>query len=426
MDFEGTSDMAKKFDQRGRLSLQPAVLILSALTLAGAHRGAAAAQGISTAELLLPAWSGGVISNTAFTPGSDAAAEHAPFVGTLLLTEAEMTTQPALLSPRLVMGRDPQVFPGIAITFFSDKGDLVPFTQDVIRYGSSNRGRSYWDIIVQPGRVWSEPGDGGWSRAAFPFALVNSIEGETHNGLATFLYKDGQVSKLRFQIVQQTAPYYIKDDFVAAGLVPATFAPAATDQLGSLRQTHRADRIDAVPVAGWSELEAKVGSAQLADFDGTMRATDIVLSGLDYEGTFYLKECQSAGGPLPWCDRARFGVWSATKALANETALLRLAQKYGPTVFELKIVDYVPQAAGVMCASKMQSTWRPVSAMAVRGASPMTRAMAISTPPIRTGTRPARPRRKWPRCSPTVRYIHGVLAGSRVTVIRICSCWESR
>jgi hypothetical protein len=66
---------------------------------------------------------------------------------------------------------------------------------------------------------------------------------------------------------------------------------------------------------------------------------------LDYDGTFYLKECRSAAGPLPWCERARFGVWSATKALVNETALLRLAQKFGAGVFELKIADYVPEAA---------------------------------------------------------------------------------
>ena len=39
-------------------------------------------------------------------------------------------------------------------------------------------------------------------------------------------------------------------------------------------------------------------------------------------------------------------VWSATKALANETALLRLAQRFGPAVFDLKIVDYVPEAKG--------------------------------------------------------------------------------
>jgi hypothetical protein len=338
--------MPNRFDHRGGRLWHAHALALCTLTLVAAQDAAAAAKRISAAELLSPAWSGGVISTTAFTPGSDAVTEHAPFLGTLRLTETEMTTQPAVFSPASVLGRDPKLFPGVAISFFTDEGDLVPFTQDVIRYGSSNQGRSYWDIIVQPGRVWSQPDDSGWSRAAFPFALVNSIEGETHNGLATFLYKDARVSNLRFQIVQQTAPYYIKDDFVAAGLVPATFAPAPTQQLSSLKRVHEADRTDAVPIAGWSELAAKVGSAKLADFDGTMRATDIVLSGLDYQGTFYLKECQSAGGPLPWCDRARFGVWSATKVLANETVLLRLAAKYGPTVFELKIVDYVPQAAG--------------------------------------------------------------------------------
>jgi hypothetical protein len=337
--------MANEHDSRGEISRRPPVLILCALIFAGAHCATAASQRIGAAELLSSTWSGGVITNGAFTPGSDAVEEHAPFLGTLRLTETQMITRPAVFSPSSVLGRDPHLFPGVAISFFTDKGDLVPFTQDVIRYASKNQGRSYWDVIVQPGRVWSQPGDNGWSRAGFPFALVNSIEGETHNGLATFLYKDGRVSNLRFQIVQQTAPYYIRDDFVAAGLVSATFAPIATDQLSPLKRGYEAERTDAVPVASWDELAAKVGGAKLADFDGSMRASDIVLSGLDYQGTFYLKECQSAGGQLPWCDRARFGVWSATKALANETALLRLAEKYGPAVFEMRIADFVPEAA---------------------------------------------------------------------------------
>jgi len=337
--------MAHVFVQRRGSSRRLLALILSAFTFGGAHCAMAAAARISAAELLSPAWSGETIPNTAFIPASDAVTARQPFLGTLRLTETQMTAQPAVFAPPSVLGRNPQLFPGVTLSFFTDKGDLVPFTQDVIRYGSGSQGRSYWDIIVQPGRVWSEPGDGGWSRAGFPFALVNSIEGETHNGLATFLYKDGRVSNLRFQIVQQTAPFYIKHDFVAAGLVAATFAPAPTDHLGSLTRDYEADRADAVPIAGWSELAAKVGGARLVNFDGTMPASDIVLSGLDYQGTFYLKECQSAGGPLPWCDRARFGVWSATKALANETALLRLAEKFGPSVFDLKIVDYVPQAA---------------------------------------------------------------------------------
>jgi hypothetical protein len=311
-------------------------------------------QTISPADLSLPQWSGGLVANSAFMPPVNAAAAHSPFLGTLSLTESEMTVKPRPLASRSVLGRDPMLFPGVELSFFTLHGDLVPFTQDVIRSGPAPR-RSFWDIIVQPGRVWSEPADGQWSRAAFPFALVNSIEGETHNGVATFLYQAGKVTNLRFQIVQQTAPFYVKGNFVAAGLAPVTFvSPAAGDAAGRaaservevMTRTYEASLADQVHVADWAVLAAKVGAARLAGFDGKMPAGDIVLAGLDLDGTFYLEECQSAAGPLPWCDRARFGVWSATKALANETALLRLAQKYGPSVFDLKIVDYVPEAAG--------------------------------------------------------------------------------
>ncbi len=321
------------------------LLVFCVLVPAGAPRTTRAAQRIDAAELISPTWSGGTIANSAFTPDSNAAAAHGPFLGTLRLAETEMLTEPATLSPQSVFGRDPKLFPGVAVSFFTDKGDLVPFTQNVIRYASDGVGRSYWDIIVQPGRVWSQPGDEGWSRAAFPFALVNSIEGETHNGLATFLYRSGRVSNLRFQIVQQTAPFEIKANFVAAGLIAATFAPVTRNHLSQLQREYESGRADAVPIASWDRLAARVRSSDLINFDGPMRASDVVLSGIDYQGTFYLKGCPSAGGQLPWCDRARFGVWSVTKALANETALLRLAEKYGPAVFSLRIADYVPEAA---------------------------------------------------------------------------------
>jgi len=98
--------MANEFDQRRGISWQPPALILCALTLTGAC-ATATAQRISTAELLSPAWSGGVTANSAFTPGSGAVTEHGPFLGTLRLTEMEMTTQPAVFSPPSVLGRDP-------------------------------------------------------------------------------------------------------------------------------------------------------------------------------------------------------------------------------------------------------------------------------------------------------------------------------
>ena len=47
-----TAGMANEFDSRGGISWHPAVLILCALTLAGAHSTTAAAQRIGIAELL--------------------------------------------------------------------------------------------------------------------------------------------------------------------------------------------------------------------------------------------------------------------------------------------------------------------------------------------------------------------------------------
>jgi hypothetical protein len=316
----------------------------AAVLLAASHVHAAGAA-IAAAELRAASWTGGVIDNSAFVPGEHAAAAHEPFFGTLKLRESRMSSKPDPIAPSLVLGRDPQLFPGVELAFFTDGGDLVPFTQDVIRYASIDRGTSFWDLIVQPGRVWSDPADAGWSRAAFPFALINSIEGETHNGLATFLYRGSDVSNLRFQIVQQTSPYYVANRFVAAGLAHASRGDASKQGLDEARRVWAADRRDAVRIAPWQALAASVGGDKLEGFDGALNSANIVLSGLDYHGTFYLEQCQSAGGPLPWCERARFGVWSATKALGTAAALLHLAQKYGPSVFDLKIRDYVPEAA---------------------------------------------------------------------------------
>jgi CubicO group peptidase (beta-lactamase class C family) len=88
-----------------------------------------------------------------------------------------------------------------------------------------------------------------------------------------------------------------------------------------------------------------VGVATLQGFDDGLAADRTILTGLDYHGVFYMKGCTSAAGPMPWCERTRFGIWSVTKALSNEVALLRLAQKFGPGVFKLKIRDYVPGVA---------------------------------------------------------------------------------
>lgn len=327
------------------MSLRASLLLIAAATLllllTGNTASAQMADKITQQQLLDKAAVTGLVDNRAFLPSPAAGQARHDFNGSLQLSEIEMGTDPAAFKAPKVLGKNPKIFPGVSLAFFTKDGDLVPVDRDVIRMGSTLDGSSYWDMIVQPGRVWSEPGDGQWSRASFPFSLVHSIEGETHHGVATFLYNGKEVSDLRFQIVQQTAPYYIEDYFTAWGRVPARYIPGGINDLALLRSNYAQERADRFPMAEWSSLEGKVGADKLADFESAMTQDEVLVSGLIVDGTLYLKPCKSAAGPLPYCDTAGFGVWSATKTLANAVALLRLAQKYGPEVFSAKVVDYV-------------------------------------------------------------------------------------
>jgi hypothetical protein len=85
---------------------------------------------------------------------------------------------------------------GFSVAFFTHGEHLVPVVSDLAPFTS---------IILSPGRMWSEPGDGGMSRASFPFVVTNPYFNDTHNGLATFLYDDTRVSTIRLQVVQETA-----------------------------------------------------------------------------------------------------------------------------------------------------------------------------------------------------------------------------
>ena len=237
-------------------------VLMSVMAVSGAMSTGALADTsgrISLADLTGQEAVLGLIDNAAFLPGDGAQSAHHDFTGSIAFGEAEMGTDPAVFAAAEVMGKNPQIFPAVTLAFFTWDGDLVPVARDVIRSGSTPDGASYWDVIVQPGRVWSEPQDGEWSRASFPFALVHSIEGESHNGVATFLYSDDAVSDLRFQIVQQTAPFYIEDYFTAWGRAPARLIQGGIADLERLQADYAHEVNDRFPMANWSELERWFG-----------------------------------------------------------------------------------------------------------------------------------------------------------------------
>lgn len=280
------------------------------------------------------------VANLAFVPGTDALPAP-PFDGVLKLKQSPLQAAPAIERP-MQDGRDARLFPAVTLEFVTLGDVLVPLQRGaMVRESTSGPTPSYWRVIPQFGRVWREPADGEWSRAAFPLMLVNDTENHAHQGLATFLYRPGAVSRLRVQFVQQTAPYLLGRHFVAWGTVDAELTAGLAAEAERNRATARAELAARLPAKRWSELRKSAAPGALDGFGGPLYPKWRVEAALVRNGTLYYQESATDYGPYPYPLEMRFGVRSVMKSVAAPLALLHLAEIYGPWVMNLKIGDYV-------------------------------------------------------------------------------------
>ena len=281
------------------------------------------------------------VPNAIFAPGPDAVQAPA-FTGTLTMGSSPLLAQPALSTP-VIEGSDARVFPGITLSFVSDGSTLIPVERgEMVRETAPGAVASYWRVIPQFGRVWREAADGGWSRAAFPLMLVNDTENHAHQGVATFLYQDSQVSQLRVQFVQQTAPYLQSPHCVLWGSAPLAFAQLDARRSSTVRTAAMAELGARLPSRPLAELRQRLPPGTLDGFGGPVLPKWQVARGLVFDGTLYYEAEPTPYGDYPYPLEMRFGVRSVMKAVAVPLSLLRLAEVYGPEVLNLKIGDYVP------------------------------------------------------------------------------------
>jgi hypothetical protein len=280
------------------------------------------------ASELLATWTGnGPVHNDYFMPiGSAAPARHS-LRGTLTVPGLKLS------SAHNGCAGLPSSWADFSMEFLTYGDNLVPTIRTII-WSSDRR----FGIILSPGRIWSEPGDRGLSRASFPFAIVNPFNNGTLNGLATFVFDDARVSNLRAQITQETMEWARYDYW---GQVPMTYARATIPDEARLRAQFESEQRLEIPIKPWSALPFAAPSPALDGFDGSTVADDISASGLVIDGVVYAKDCHTRSGPYPYCRHMRHGVFSVTKSLGAAVVLLRLAAKYGDGVFEEKIADHV-------------------------------------------------------------------------------------
>jgi CubicO group peptidase (beta-lactamase class C family) len=283
-----------------------------------------------------------LLDNCDFHPPPTASAAP-PFQGSLRIDQTAMQFAPALAVSN-VGGRSTHVFPQSRLDFFTLDDVLVPVQWgQMVGEDPTVHASSYWSLIPQFGRVWRDRcDDSGWSRAAFPLMLVNDLENQAHQGLASFRYKDAAVSDFRFQFVQQTSAYLLKQHFLAWGSAHVEYGRLSTMDLQAAREAARRELAARIPSRPWTDLTSRAGLETLAGFGGApLEPRWVVATALVRQGTLYYSDSMTPCGPYPYPLEMRFGVRSVMKSIAAPLSLLRLAQVYGPHVLTLKIGNYV-------------------------------------------------------------------------------------
>ncbi|UCH26315.1 MAG: serine hydrolase [Trueperaceae bacterium] len=270
------------------------------------------------------------VENRFFLPVADHSAALHPFEGSLTIVDSTMhDTAPASAHTR---NRGLRLFPEFEAHFFSHDGALVPLERTELQPD----GLHFWRIILGVGRTWSEAGDGGMSRASFPFTLVAPWDNTAHNGVATFLYNDESVSPLLFQVTQETSPHARYDFW---GRLDAEYRPGAIPNREQNLAAYATELEQQLPIRPWSELEGRFVSEALEGFDGPLEPADISASGVVIDGVIYLRTPMTRHGPYPYPRELRSCVYSVSKSMGTGAAMLRLAQLYGADVFDLRIAD---------------------------------------------------------------------------------------
>jgi len=224
--------------------------------------------------------------------------------------------------------------PAFRFEFVQDGADLVPLWR-----GPQATDHPYWEFIVEPGRVWDEAADGGWSRAALPFALQERNANCTHNGLLTFLFRsDGSMSRVAWQIGSETCRY-LKIDFWGATAARYERAPVAG--AAEAVAAHRRARAARLPVRPLSALVAAFPGADPAAFDW-FPPEEVSAVGFAIDGVHYRGDCRTRHGPYPFCEVLDLPSYSLAKSIFAGLAWMIL-ERESPGLGEQEVATLVPE-----------------------------------------------------------------------------------
>lgn len=289
------------------------------------------------------------VPNAAFLPGPDALPADDALEGVLTLSgRADHMAVHLDLFREAAKGTDGlSDLPKLDIALVQEDGFLIPADQGLVITGHPR-----WNVIVGPGRIWREPGDAGYRRAALPLTLVERNQNCTHQGSLTLLIGDGPapaVSRAALQIGGESCPV-LKFDLTA--LLTARFQPAAVAGSPEIKARHRRERQARQAPLPLSQLALDHPGVEPDRLLAAFRHPESVQAlGVIVDGRHYAEGCRSRAdatlGPYPFCADRRLPSYSTGKSVFAALAQMRLGQIYGRDLYDRPLPDLLPEAARV-------------------------------------------------------------------------------
>jgi hypothetical protein len=290
----------------------------------------------------LTSGSAALVDFSAFAVPANAANPDSNFQGTLTLTNVSSTGSFTEVGTALQSSYvNPGHLPSFTFQFIQDGTHIFPLQRGLITTTHPD-----WYYILEPGRVWKENSDSGYSRAALPFSLQENGANCTHNGVLSFLFKaDGSVSKVAYQIAGETCQYF---QFNMWGLANATYTPQTIAGAAAAITAYEAEVAARMPTRPIAQLATDYPAAALnvANIGSEQTAAYMTVYGVATDGINYVGGCQTRYGTYPYCEVLDLPSYSVSKSVAGAIGLMRLEKKYAGTQYLLTMKAEIAKCSG--------------------------------------------------------------------------------
>ena len=234
-----------------------------------------------------------MMNMSAFEIPEDAAQPKDYFCGTITLNITNSHFE-LLNEGNFLTNNDKSKFPEFSYSFVQHGSHLIS-TQIGIQYTS----HPIWEIIVGNGRVWYEMNDGPWSRASFPFTLVEKNVDCAHYGIMTFLFQSGGlISNIAYEIAEETCVGFKANYWGIASAVYQEDVLLNFDKdVSELQSSYEKENTNRIPSKQMEELGIKYNGINWSQFG---KQKDITMFAYEMDGVSYVGGFETRAGKYPY------------------------------------------------------------------------------------------------------------------------------